>query len=621
MRLVYTAPPRPAINVISFGRGDWCIAIVSGLSDGEMQHMLRAEHGGMNEVMADLFAITGDAEYLRVARRFHHEQVLDPLMNQQDRLTGLHANTQIPKVIGLQRVAALTGDERSHSGARFFWETVTRKRSVAFGGNSVSEHFNDPEDFRRVVEHREGPETCNTYNMLRLTQQLFAASPNAAYADYYERALFNHILAAIHPHEPGYVYFTPLRPDHYRVYSQPERAFWCCVGTGMENPGKYGAFIYARAKDGVYVNLFLASTLAVSDGFTLRQATLFPDEARTCLRMELAKPKTFTLHVRHPGWAGAEGVSVRVNGRTVAVSSKPSSYVPIRREWQNGDTVEIQFSMRTTLEHLPDGSDWVAILHGPMVLVHPSSTEDLVGLRADDSRMGHVASGPLTPLDQVPVLIGSPEEVLARIKPDPAAGPLHFRVTEVAYPEDPEGLPIVPFFRLHDSRYQMYWRLATAEGLAERREAVAAIERARAALQAATLDSVAVGEQQSEVEHDFAGEETETGLHQGRRWRHGKWFEYTLDTQGEKTVDLVVTYWGGDSGRRFQILANGRMLAEETLNGAQPGEFFTNRYPIPADVLPIASDGRVTFRFVATRWLAGGVYDVRLMKSGAEAKP
>ncbi|TVS20580.1 MAG: hypothetical protein EA424_03280 [Planctomycetaceae bacterium] len=280
--------------------------------------------------------------------------------------------------------------------------------------------------------------------------------------------------------------------------------------------------------------------------------------------------------------------------------------------------MEIEFSMGTTLEDVPDGSDWVAILHGPIVLVHPSSTEDLVGLRADDSRMGHVASGPLTPLDQVPVLIGSPEEVQARIKPDPAAGPLHFRVTEVAYPEAPEGLPIVPFFRLHDSRYQMYWQLATAEGLADRREALATIERARAALQAATLDAVAVGEQQSEVEHDFAGEETETGLHQGRRWRHGRWFEYTLDTQGEKAVDLVVTYWGGDSGRRFQILANGRLLAEETLSGAQPGEFFAKRYPVPADAIQAASEGRVTFRFVATRWLAGGVYDVRLMKSGAE---
>lgn len=595
--------------------GDWCVALVADLSDDQMQHMLRAEHGGMNEVMADLFAITGNQEYLDVAGRFHHRTVLDPLMAQEDRLTGLHANTQIPKVIGLQRIAALTNDDRAHAAARFFWETVTQRRSVAFGGNSVSEHFNDPRDFRPVVEHREGPETCNTYNMLRLTQQLFAANPHARYADYYERALFNHILAAIHPHEPGYVYFTPLRPDHYRVYSQPEHAFWCCVGTGMENPGKYGSFIYARAEDGVYVNLFLASTLTVSDDFTLHQETAFPDQPRTRLRLELTNPKTFTLHLRHPGWAGAEGISVQVNGSDVPIASEPSSYVPIHREWQDGDTVEIEFSMHTVLERLPDGSDWTAILHGPILLAHPSGTEDLAGLRADDSRMGHVASGPLTPLDRVPVLIGSPAQVLASIESDPLAGPLHFRVKDVVPPEHPDGLPLVPFFRLHDSRYQMYWQLETAEGLAQRRKALAAIERSRATLQAATLDSVAVGEQQSEVEHDFAGEETETGLHQGRRWRHGKWFEYTLDTQGETAVDLVVTYWGGDSGRRFQILANGRLIAEETLTGTHPGEFFAKRYPLPTDVLHAASDGRISLRFVATHWLAGGVYDVRLLKS------
>ncbi len=179
-----------------------------------------------------------------VARRFSHQAVLGPLMGGQDQLTGKHANTQIPKVVGLERIAALTGDRAADAGARYFWENVTGTRSVAFGGNSVSEHFNDPKDFRRMVEHREGPETCNTYNMLRLTERLFASEPRAAYADYYERALYNHLLASIHPTVPGYVYFTPIRPAHYRVYSQPGQGFWCCVGTGMENPGRYGEFIY-----------------------------------------------------------------------------------------------------------------------------------------------------------------------------------------------------------------------------------------------------------------------------------------------------------------------------------------------------------------------------------------
>ena len=235
--------------------------------------------------------------------------------------------------------------------------------------------------------------------------------------------------------------------------------------------------------------------------------------------------------------------------------------------------------------------------------------------------MGQVASGPTTPLDRATVFLGSAEDVLARIKPDPAAGPMHFRIMEVMHPEAPGGLPLVPFFRLHDSRYQMYWELVTAEELAARRRRLAAEERTRAALQAATLDAVAVGRQQSEVEHDFAGEETETGVHQGRRWRHGQWFQYTLDTKGEAAVDLAVTYWGGDTGRRFNILANGRLLAEETLDGAQPGEFVVKRYPIPADLIKAAPEGRIAIRFVATRWLAGGVFDVRLMKPEAAANP
>jgi hypothetical protein len=414
---------------------------------------------------------------------------------------------------------------------------------------------------------------------------------------------------------PGYVYFTPLRPGHYRVYSQPERAFWCCVGSGMENPGRYGKFVYARAEDGIYVNLFIASKLTVSDGFTVHQETVFPDEPRTRLRMELAQPAVFTLHLRHPAWVDAEGFAVRINGRAVDVSSSPSSYAEIRREWKNGDVVHLDLPMRTAVERLPDGSAWVAIMHGPILLAHPAGDEDLLGLRADDSRMGHVASGPMPPLDRVPVLVATPEDLLAHIKPEAAERPMHFRLTDVVYPRAPQGLPLVPFFRLHDSRYQIYWQLVSEEGLKERREQLAAEERARAAREAATLDRVAIGEQQPEAEHNFAGENTETGLHRGRRWRHGKRFQYTLNTQGEKAVDLVVTYWGGDRGRRFNIFADSRLVAEESLEGDQPGEFIVKRYPVPADVLEAATHGQVTVKFVATQWLAGGVFDVRLMKA------
>jgi DUF1680 family protein len=601
--------------------GDWCVNFTGRLTDDQMQRMLSNEHGGMNEVMADLYAITGDKKYLVAAERFNHHAILDPLIQHEDKLTGKHANTQIPKVIGLERIATLTGNKADESGARFFWETVTKNRSVVFGGNSVSEHFNDPKDFSTLLMHREGPETCNTYNMLRLTEELFASAPNAAYADYYERALYNHILSAINPAQPGYVYFTPIRPDHYRVYSVPGQGFWCCVGTGMENPGKYGEFIYARARDGIYVNLFIASELKDAQlGLTLRQNTTFPDEESTRLTLKLANPQTFTLHLRQPGWVAPGAYAVKVNGQPISVTTAPSSYVEVRREWRDGDRVEISMPMHTTIEGLPDGSPWYAILRGPIVLAHPAGTWEMTGLRANDSRMAHVAAGPEVPLDQVPVLLTTADKIVSQVVADPAAGPLHFKLAGIVEPSTPEGLALIPFFRLHDSRYQMYWEVTTRDGLAARKEKLAATERARAAREAATIDSVAPGEQQPEVEHDYKGVGTESGLYNGRHWRHGRDFQYTLNLRGEKNAILSVTYSGSDAGRTFDILANGTVIATQELTGEKIGEFVEKRYEIPAAVAASAPDGRVTVKFVAKKELAGGVFDVRLLKPSVAGK-
>ncbi len=598
--------------------GDWCEKLASGLSDAQMQQMLSNEHGGMNEVLADIYAITGNEKYLALAKRFNHRAVFEPLENHQDKLTGLHANTQIPKIIGMERIAALVHDEQLHTGARFFWETVTQNRSVAFGGNSVSEHFNDPKDFSRVIQHREGPETCNTYNMLRLTEQLFTAEPKAAYADFYERALYNHILASIHPTKPGYVYFTSIRPNHYRVYSQPERCFWCCVGTGMENPGRYGEFIYARTKDGLYVNLFIPSELSMPDeGMVLKQETTFPDEARTQIRLQIEKPISFTLNIRHPAWVDTGDFAVKVNGRSMGIESTPSSYAAIRREWKNGDTVDVELPMHARAERLPDGSDWVAILYGPIVLAKPDGTDNMDGLFADDGRMAHVAQGPLIPLDEVPVLLSTEQEVVKHVIPDPSAGPLHFRIMDVIEPAEPKGLPLVPFFRLHERRYQMYWELTNVEQIAARKGKLAAEERARAAREAATFDLIAVGEQQSEVEHDLKGERMETGIHNGRRWRHGSWIQYALDPRGATEVVLAVTYSGDDRGREFDIVVNGTVIATQRLTGENPNHFVEKRYPIPSEILQAAGNNRLTIRFTAKQRLAGGLYDVRLLKANA----
>jgi uncharacterized protein len=622
LRDAYVEAGRPEARKLLVNLGDWCINTTTNLSDAQMQQMLGDEHGGMVEVMADIYTITGDKKFLETAERFNHHAVIDPLMRGEDKLTGLHANTQIPKIIGLEEVATLTGDPKEDFGARFFWDTVTQNRSVAFGGNSVSEHFNDPKNFQGMLEHREGPETCNTYNMLHLTEKLFAAKPEARYADYYERALYNHILSAINIEDPGYVYFTPLRPEHYRVYSQPDQSFWCCVGTGIENPGRYGQFIYAQGKDGLYVNLFIPSELKTADGIILRQENKFPLEPRTHLSLKLAKPSTFALRIRHPWWVPEGQFAIRVNGKPVADASKPSTYAEVSREWRDGDMIDVELPMRITTDPLPqfpDGSEWAAILYGPIVLAASDGTNDMVGERANDGRMSHVASGPLVPLNRVPFLLTTAKELPKHIVPSSKAGPLHFRITDVVEPKMPDGMEIMPFFQLHDVRYQMYWELTTAEGLKKRMEQIAAEEQLRAAREAATLDVVKPGEQQSEVEHDFTGEGTDTGLYNGRRWRHGRMIQYTLNAGGAKAAELSVTYSGDDSGRTFDIFANDTLIGTQELKAGKRGGFIEKRYAMPAAVFSTARDGRVIIKFVAKQWLAGGIYDVRLMTPDAPA--
>jgi DUF1680 family protein len=439
---------------------DWCGELMGKLTDEQLQHMLRAEQGGMNEVLADVGAITGNPKYLALAKRFSHREILEPLLAKQDKLEGLHANTQIPKVIGFARIGQLTGDQNGVDAAQFFWDLVVGRNTVAIGGNSSSEHFHATNNYSTLLESHEGLETCNSYNMLRLTEPLFALAPSGKLADYYERTLFNHVLSSQHPVHGGLVYFTPMRPRHYRVYSQPDECFWCCVGTGIESHGKHARFIYAAGENDLYVNLFIASELDWKEkGVRVRQDTTFPDEPRTRLTIATTAPKRFTLRVRKPAWAPATSYSISVNGERIATPPAPDSYVAIEREWKEGDRIEIDLPMETKLERLPDGSNWVAVLHGPIVLAAKTGTEDLKGLVAGSGRWEHSASGAKLPVDQSPHLSGSEQSVLAAIRP--AGQPLNFRAQRAIHPADQSDLELIPFARLHDARYMIYWKLTS----------------------------------------------------------------------------------------------------------------------------------------------------------------
>ncbi len=593
---------------------DWCDQLVKGLSDDQMERMLRTEFGGMNEVLADVTAITGEPKYLALAQRFSHRAILDPLAKGEDRLQGLHANTQVPKIIGYERVATLGGGDRYHAAADFFWHTVTQNRSVAFGGNSVSEHFRT---FNEMLGHREGPETCNTYNMLRLTRDLFLDHPAAEYADYYERALYNHILASFNVEHPGYVYFTPIHPGHYRVYSEPGVSFWCCVGTGMENPGRYTEFIYAREPKtgGVYVNLFLPSSVRWPEhGLAIEQQNTFPDTPRTRLSLKLDRPADFPLFIRYPSWVTAGALRITINHQPQTFQAKPGSYVELRRTWKTGDVVEVDLPMHASVERLPEKevADYAAILYGPIVLAAPVGTEDMKGLRADGDRSAQIPRGPFVPQAELPVIVTGADALPQALQPV-AGEPLTFTLGSVLYPQKWSGLKLVPFFRLQDTRYMVYWNLTTPEAVAASRTQTEAADAARAAREAATLDHVAIGEQQSEADHRIQSDNSKTGTHQGRNWRDGRRFSYQLQAKPGVRSALVVTYFAGDQ-RDFAITINGQPFTDVKLTGSGT-TFIDQLYPIPESIVNAAPSGLLTVEFSAAPGkVAGGVFDLSLVK-------
>ena len=533
---------------------DWMERTTANLSDAQMQDMLRSEHGGLNETFADVAAITGDKRYLTLAHRFSHDIILNPLLKQEDKLTGIHANTQIPKVIGFKRIADIEKNDDWSKAADFFWHTVVNNRSITIGGNSVYEHFHPADNFEPMRTSEQGPETCNTYNMLRLTKMLYATSADAKYMDYYERALFNHILSTQDPVQGGFVYFTPMRSGHYRVYSQPQTSFWCCVGSGLENHARYGEMIYAhKGNDQLYVNLFIPSTLEWGD-INIEQSTSFPDEEGTSVIVtsKKGKNKKFTLNIRVPEWVNEGELSLTINGKTEKVNIA-DGYVKVNRSWKDGDKLHISMPMHLRAIDMPDNSHNYSFLYGPIVLASRMGTQRQDGMFADDSRGGHIAQGPRLPLQNMPVVVGSTEDILSHItKTD---GKMEFTLKGVS-PENYEGMKLEPFYRIHESRYMVYWPVLSASEVAKRQEEVARQESIAQALEARTADKVTCGEQQPESDHFVKMEWSGTGNDGGVQWRETRqWFSYRMKTNGRKITAVRIAF-RPENNRDARVLIN-----------------------------------------------------------------
>lgn len=599
---------------------DWMIDITSDLSDEQIQDMLRSEHGGLNETFADVAEITGDKKYLELARRFSHKFILDPLIKEEDKLTGMHANTQIPKVIGYKRIAELSQDDKNWNhaaewdhAARFFWNTVVNHRSVCIGGNSVREHFHPSDNFTSMLNDVQGPETCNTYNMLRLTKMLYQDSPETNFADYYERALYNHILASQEPEKGGFVYFTPMRPGHYRVYSQPETSMWCCVGSGLENHTKYGEFIYAHQKDTLYVNLFIPSQLTWKEkGVTLTQETHFPDDGKVTLRIDKAPKKGVTLKIRQPQWAEhSKEYNVKINGKNEAsIVEENSNYLTLHRKWKKGDVITFNLPMKVSLEQIPDKKDYCAFLYGPIVLAASTGTGHLDGLYADDSRGGHIAHGKQIPLQEVPMLIGNPESIRNSLhKKDD--NQLIFTFDGNVYPAQNKTLELIPFFRLHNARYAIYFRQANEEQFKIIQKEMATAERKATELANQTVDLIFPGEQQPESDHGIQYEQAETGTNKDRHFRRAKgWFSYNLKVK-EEAGRIRITIQKNDRNKVAILLNNNKLAVNPTISEADKDGFITLSWLLPQKL----KSGSCPIRFTpdGTEWTPA-IYEVRLLK-------
>ena len=433
---------------------DWAWELTHGLSDAQLDRMLEPEHGGMNEVLADVFEFTDDEKYLTLARKFCHRALLAPLSRGSDALDGLHANTQIPKVIGFKRIHELTGDPELLRASQFFWRSVVLRRSFAIGGVSDGEHFFPPDQFAAHLGSAKTMETCCTYNLLRLTRALFQHAPSSIYADYYERALYNSILASQDPASGMVTYFQATRPGYLKLYCTPTRSFWCCTGTGMENHAKYGDSVYFRDTSSLYVNLFIPSVVTWREKkVTVRQITRFPESAATQLVIDASQPTRFSLKIRHPRWC--DEVVVDVNGRRSVVSRSSGRYIELNRVWHPGDVVNVRLPMQLYTEELPGHPDVVALLYGPIVLAGKFGSEGIEAggdLIANERTYGDVLNRPV----DVPAWRGRPHDFPKSILAS-SEKPLAFQARGFEHGREVE---LVPYYSIAHERYNLYWSVS-----------------------------------------------------------------------------------------------------------------------------------------------------------------
>ncbi len=530
---------------------DWAIEGSKNMSEDDFQKMLTCEHGGMCKVYADLYEITKDKKYLVMAERFIHKEIIEPLIQKQDKLQGYHANTQIPKIIGLAKLYEITKKEEYRTAVEFFFNTVVNFRSYVIGGNSRGEHFGP--ELSEPLE-RDTCETCNTYNMLELAEHVFAWNRTSDIADFYERALYNHILASQDPETGAKTYFVAMLPGFFKIYCSKENAFWCCTGTGMENPERYNRFIVEEYNNIIYINLFIPSTYTTDDGWKIQINTNFPFEQKAEIKILKAGKNQKCLKLRQASW--------------IQSKKEQDGYTILKEKLVEGESFLINLPMELHIRQTKDKTGNFSILYGPIVLAADLGNKDmpedivdnqLVYMNAANKNMPAIKANPLEIKDWIKM--EEEDELTFSIKKEATA-------TERSY-------ILKPFFNIHHTRYSVYFNSKND------------IENARKKkYESVTVDLIENGKQQSEIEHKYTAQDTEIGYiaeidSNYRELTTEKSFvSYTLKIEKDVKNKLIITNYGEDSGK-IRIIADGKEIGEIKVTGDKGKTFVDNEIIIP----------------------------------------
>lgn len=568
--------------------GDWVYSRTSKWSSEMQTTVLNVEYGGMNDALYELYKYTNNKNHLSAAHSFDEMTLFEPLYNGEDILNGKHANTTIPKIIGALNRYRVTGEEYYLQVAANFWEIVIKNHTYITGGNSEWEHFGEPKilDAERTNCNCE---TCNTYNMLKLSRELFKITGDTKYADYYENTFINAILSSQNPETGMTTYFQPMATGYFKVYSSATDHFWCCTGSGMENFSKLGDSIYFHNSTCLYVNRFTFSTINWEEkGLKITQNADLPN-----VKFIINGSATAEIVLRVPDWTN--NPTIKINGEEIKVKAQKGIIV-LDRDWQDGDTIEYYLPMQVVAYTLPDNENAVAFKYGPYVLSANMGTNEM-----NTTTTGVNVTIPLwdsTSSDTLIIQKGTIKNWLKNISENLAkeGNTLNFTLKGTN-----QTLIFSPHYKQYKNRYGIYFNLADSNTEIPKNEADKYI----------TIDSLPVENDQYEFSHNLKSENSTSGNFKGLLFRDASpngWFSYDLAVDNTTTNYVAVKYYSGDVGRTFSIYVDNTLLADVTLKDPNPNGFYDMYYEIPKDLLTDKEKITVTFKATNTSY-AGGIFD------------